>query len=142
MGFWQGLAGNMELVGEQEAHQTYGPWLLEGEQIFSAYKTIRDGFCITSTRVITLDRQGATGKKTRVYSISLDAIVAVTAETAGAGFDDSEITITFITTPRRRAHTVAYGTYTFEFPKSFDVAALYRYFQQVATNNVAALNRD
>lgn len=140
MGFFQGLAGNMQMVSEAEAHQLYDPWLLEDEQILSAYRMLRDGFCITTTRVITMDRQGATGKKTRIHSIPLNAIVEVTAETAGAAMDDSEITLTYISTPRMRAHSVAYGTYTFEFPRNFDIAGLYRYFQQIATGNVAKLN--
>ena len=81
-----------------------------------------------------------TGTLTRVHSIPLNAIVGVTAETAGAAMDDSEITLTYISTPRMRAHSVAYGSYTFEFPRNFDIAGLYRYFQQIATGNVAKLN--
>lgn len=139
MGIFQGLAGNMQQISEQEAHGEYGQWLLEHEQIQSAYKMLRDGFCITNHRIITLDRQGATGKKARVRSIALHAIVDVTAETAGT-MDDSEITITYITTPRLRANVVEYSSYTFEFPRTFDVAALYRYFMAVAMGNVAKLN--
>jgi len=139
MGIFQGLAGNMQQISQQDAQNEYGPWLLEHEQVQSAYKMLRDGFCITNHRVITVDHQGATGKKTRVRSIPLHAIVDVTAETAGT-MDDSEITITHITTPRLRSNVVEYASYTFEFPRSFDVAALYRYFMSVAAGNVAKLN--
>lgn len=141
MGFLQGLAGNMQQMDAAQAAAEYGPWLLEGEQVHQAYRTIRDGFCITDRRIITMDRQGATGKKARVRSISLAAIIDVTAETAGAGIDDSEITITYVVTPNRRANTLAYDTHHFEFPKSFDIAGLYRYLMSVAHHNVDQLNR-
>lgn len=140
MGILQGLAGNMQQIDPRQAQAEYGPWLLEGEQVQSAYKMMRDGFCITNRRIITLDHQGATGKKTRVKSIALQSIVDVTAETAGGGMDDSEITITYISTPRLRAHSVSYANYTFEFPRSFDVAMLYRYFMGLAAHNVHLLN--
>lgn len=140
MGLLQGLAGNMQQIDPQQAHAEYGAWLLPGEEIQSAYKMLRDGFCITTSRVISLDHQGATGKKTRVKSIPLQSIVDVTAETAGS-MDDSEITITYIATPMRRAHSVAYDTYRFEFPRNFDVAALYRYSMGMATHNVEVLNQ-
>lgn len=130
----------MQEIDAGQAHAEYGAWLLQGEQIQSAYRMVRDGFCITDQRVITLDHQGATGKKTRVKSISLASIVDVTAETAGA-MDDSEITIVYISTPRRAAPQVAYDSYTFEFPRNFDIAALYRYFMSIAAHNVHELNR-
>ncbi|MDF8263580.1 PH domain-containing protein [Luteipulveratus flavus] len=140
MGILQGLAGNMQQINPQQAHAEYGPWLLEGEQIQSAYKMLRDGFCLTNRRIITLDHQGATGKKTRVKSIPLHALVDVTAETAGGGMDDSEITITYISTPRLRSHNVGYASYTFEFPRNFDMTGLYRHFMSIAVHNVAQLN--
>ncbi|GAB3301969.1 PH domain-containing protein [Epidermidibacterium keratini] len=139
MGFLQGLAGNMQQIDPQQAAAEYGPWLLEGEQVQSAYKMLRDGFCITNTRIISLDHQGATGKKTRVKSIPLHAIVDVTAESAGP-MDDSEITLVYIETPRLRAPQVTYSSYTFEFPRKFDIADLYRYFMGLAVKNVAQLN--
>ncbi|WP_191563595.1 PH domain-containing protein [Janibacter melonis] len=140
MGFLQGLAGNMQQIDPQQAHAEYGQWLLEGEQIQHAFRMLRDGFCITNRRVLTLDHQGATGKKTRVKSISLQSVIDVTAETAGGGMDDSEITLTYIVTPNRRSPNLAYDTYRFEFPKSFDIAWLYRYFMWIAQDNVDRLN--
>lgn len=142
MGLFQGLSGNMQAMDAQETQQRFGPWLLEGEQVSVAYKTLRDGFAITSHRIVLLDRQGASGKKARITSIPLNAIVDVTAETAGSGIDDSEIAFTYISTPRLKAHQVEYATQRFEFPKSFDIADLYRWFLGVAVANVAQLNAD
>lgn len=141
MGILQGLAGNMQQIDPHQAMQEYGPWLLQGEQVQSAFRMLRDGFCITTSRIITVDRQGATGKKTRIKSIPLHAIVDVTAETAGSGMDDSEITITYVATPWMKSHNAAYATYTFEFPRSFDIAGLYRYLMTIAHANVARINQ-
>ena len=44
-------------------------------------------------------------------------------------------------TPYLRAHTLQYGEYTFEFPKNFDIAALYRHLMGIALNNRQNLNR-
>lgn len=142
MGIFQGLAGNMQQMDPQQAQGEYAPWLLPGEQIHNAFRMLRDGFCITNVRIITLDHQGATGKKTRVKSIALNTIVDVTAETAGGGIDDSEITITFVTTPRLRSHNLAYDSYRFEFPKNFDLPGLYRHLMGIAQENVRFINQD
>ena len=56
MGIFQGLAGNMQQIDQQQAVAEYGPWLLEGEQVQSAYKMLRDGFCITNHRINAADR--------------------------------------------------------------------------------------
>ena len=73
-------------------------------------------------------------------SIPLASIVDVTARTAGIGIDDSDLTITYITSPRLRAHTVEYSTMTFTFNKSFDIAGLYRHLMTIAQRNYASLN--
>lgn len=140
MGLLQGLAGNSQEVTREEARAQYGPWLLPGEEIHSAYRLVRDGFCVTTQRVIIIDRQGVTGNKTRVKAIDMRSIVAVTAETAGWGVDDSELEFTYIVSPNRRAPTVERATYRAEFPRNFDISALYRYFAQVAWVNVSEIN--
>ncbi|GAB2667182.1 hypothetical protein GCM10027070_00780 [Barrientosiimonas humi] len=56
MGILHGLAGNMQQIDQQQAAAEYGPWLLEGEQVQSAYKMLRDGFCITNHRINAADR--------------------------------------------------------------------------------------
>ncbi|MFB1049392.1 PH domain-containing protein [Paraliobacillus sp. JSM ZJ581] len=47
------------------------------------FKLVRDTFIFTEKRLILLDHQGVTGKKTRIHSISMDSIFDVTIETAG-----------------------------------------------------------
>ena len=55
----------------------------------------RDSIIFTNIRIIFTDKQGATGRKMSIKSIFLMNIVNVEMETAGAGIDDSEITITY-----------------------------------------------
>ena len=144
MGFLQnitgGLAGNMREVTPDEADAVYGPWLMDAETLTGAYRLLRDGFAISNQRLLFMDRQGVTGTKTRMFSIPLSAIVAVTAETAGAGIDDSEMTLTYISSAHHHGYSVRYDTYRVEFPKSFPLHGLYRYFATLAHQNVERLN--
>ena len=66
------------------------------KKIQSGYKLIRDSIIFTNIRIIFTDKQGATGRKMSIKSIFLMNIVNVEMETAGAGIDDSEITITYL----------------------------------------------
>lgn len=141
MGILNGLAGNMQQLDPQQAMNEYGPWLLQGEQVQAAFRTVRDGFAMTNFRIISIDRQGATGKKTRVTSIPLNSIVEVTAETAGAGVDDSELTLVYIRTPQLRGHNLEMSSIRFEFPKSFDLPALYRHLMGIAQSNLQFINQ-
>ena len=53
-----------------------------------------------------------------VESINLYSIVDVKMETSGFGFDDSELTFTYIKTPHMKAHSVEYVSHKLEFPKN------------------------
>ena len=112
----------------------------EGEEIDIGFKLTRDAVIITNKRIIDFDSQGATGKKTRVNSIRLNAIIDVTAETAGGGIDDSEVTITHIITPNHKSNTVMTADKKFEFPKKYDISPLYRKFLALAMENVDRIN--
>ncbi|RHW47454.1 PH domain-containing protein [Dermacoccus abyssi] len=134
------LTGNASLMKEEKAREQYGPWLLENERLEGAFELVLDSFCLTNLRLIALDREGPVNPKVDARSIPLASIVDVTARTAGIGIDDSDLTITYITSPRLRAHTVEYSTMTFTFNKSFDIAGLYRHLMTIAQRNYASLN--
>ena len=63
------------------------------EQIFCAYKGVRDSFIITSKRILCVNKQGVTGKKQDYLSIPVSNIQAFSFETAGTIDLDSEIKI-------------------------------------------------
>lgn len=113
---------------------------MDGETITSGFKLVRDALIFTNKRIIFTDKQGATGTKMHVESINLFSIVDVTMETAGFGFDDSELTFTYIKTANLTAHQVTYMSKKLEFPKKYNVQPLYKLLQQLAYDNCLRIN--
>lgn len=136
----QGGLNNYSEVSVEQLQDEYGMYLMNGEVIKTGFKLIRDSMIFTNRRIIFTDRQGATGTKMHVESINLFSIVDVTMETAGFGFDDSELTFTYIKTPNLTAHEVKYVSHKLEFPKKFNVQPLYRMLQELAYKNCLRIN--
>lgn len=76
----------------------------------------------------------------RIESINLFSVVDVTMETARFGFDDSELTFTYIKTANLKAHNVEYVAHKLEFPKKYNVQPLYKLLQELAYANCLRLN--
>jgi len=136
----QGALGNYSEVPIEELEKEYSPYLMDGEKITMGFKLIRDALIFTDKRIIMTDKQGATGTKMRVTSINLTSIVNVTMETSGFGFDDSELTFTYISSPELKGHHVEYSSHKLEFPKKFNVQNLYKILQQLAYENYLRIN--
>ena len=96
MGLMSAVTGNASEVKPEDVIDTIGPLLADGEQITKAYKMIRDFFVFTTSRVILVDIKGATGKKKNFKSIPYKNIISWTIESAGLGFDDSELELNII----------------------------------------------
>lgn len=138
----QGVLGNMSEIPVQELEREFGAYLMDGEIIQTGFRLVRDVVLFTDRRIVDFDKQGATGKKMRVDSIYLSSIIHVSAETAGFGLDDSEINITYITSPYYRANSgVSTSEKKYEFPKKYDIQPLYRLLQGIAYENHENLNR-
>lgn len=140
MGILQGLLNNLQEVSKEDLEKEFGAYLMEGEVVTTGFKLVRDILIITDLRIIDFDKQGATGKKMSVKSIYLNSICEVSCETAGFGMDDSEITISYISSPFRKAHEISVESKKYEFPKKFNLAPLYVGLQKVAHDNVEKLN--
>jgi len=67
--------------------------LIEGEVPILALLGVRDGFLLTTHRLLATDRQGITGSKTSVTSIPWDCVTAWEAETGGTLDLDEEVVI-------------------------------------------------
>lgn len=104
------------------------------------FKLVRDALIFTDKRLIFTDKQGATGTKMSVVSINLDQIISVTMETSGFGFDDSELAFVYITTPYLKSHSPTYSKKKIEFPKRFNVQAVYKILQTIAYENYQKIN--
>lgn len=138
----QGVMGNMSEVTPESLTSEYGAYLMDGEIIQTGYKLIRDVVIFTNKRIIDIDKQGATGVKTRFNTIYLDSIINVSAETAGFGIDDSEINITYITSPYfKAADGVSLAERKFEFPKRYNIQPLYKMLQTIAFENHTNINK-
>ncbi|GGI44197.1 hypothetical protein GCM10008018_05900 [Paenibacillus marchantiophytorum] len=139
-GFLNGLLGNFSEVSIEELTRQYGIYLMPDEKVTTGFKLVRDSFIVTNERIILIDHQGVTGKKTRIASIDLDSIYEVTMETSGTGFDDSELTIHYITSPYYKANDAKTATYKFEFGKKFNLQPFYVAIHSLASQNRKRLN--
>ncbi|OPH46854.1 hypothetical protein BC351_13035 [Paenibacillus ferrarius] len=139
-GFLNGLLGNFSEVSVDELTRQYGIYLMPNERITTGFKLVRDSFIVTDERIILVDHQGVTGKKTRVASIELDSIYEVTMETAGTGYDDSELTIHYITSPYYKANDAKTAAYKFEFGKKFNLQPFYVAILSLASQNRKRIN--
>ncbi|MBQ6819957.1 MAG: PH domain-containing protein [Clostridium sp.] len=83
MGIFNGLMGNATDVNLEKIREDYGNVITENETIEKAYKLIRDLFIFTNKRLILVDKQGMTGKKTEYHSIPYRSITHFSIETAG-----------------------------------------------------------
>jgi len=135
-----GFAANYSEAPIAELEKEYSQYLMNGEKITTGFKLVRDALIFTDKRIIFTDKQGATGTKMRVTSINLYSITNVTMETSGFGFDDSELTFTYIKSPELKGHHVEYESHKLEFPKKFNVQSLYKIFQEISYENCLRIN--
>lgn len=63
MGLLDSLMGNASEVNLEELAAELAPIMADGESLSLAYKVIRDMFVFTNKRLILIDKQGVTGKK-------------------------------------------------------------------------------
>ncbi|MCR1952363.1 MULTISPECIES: PH domain-containing protein [Clostridium] len=93
MGIFNGLMGNASEVNLEALKKEYGKILASSETIEKAYKLVRDTFIFTNKRLILVDKQGVTGKKTEYHSIPYKSITHFSIETAGHFDLDAELKI-------------------------------------------------
>ncbi|AJD29948.1 PH domain-containing protein [Clostridium sporogenes] len=93
MGLFNGLMGNASEVNIMEVEKEYSNILAKNERVEKAYKLIRDMFIFTNKRLILVDKQGMTAKKTEYHSIPYKSITHFSIETAGHFDLDAELKI-------------------------------------------------
>ncbi len=93
MGLFSGLLGNAGVVDAAQLQSDYGKLLIDGEEIQVGFKVLRDTFVFTDKRLILVDIQGMTGKKTEYLSIPYSKITKYSVETAGHFDLDAELKI-------------------------------------------------
>jgi Bacterial PH domain len=83
MGILNGILGNASEANVENLTREYSKLLVKDEKIEKAYKIIRDLFIFTDKRLILIDKQGVTGKKTEYHSIPYKSITHFSIETNG-----------------------------------------------------------
>lgn len=91
MGLLDGLLGNASEINIDDITEEFAPILGDNESIDCAFKVIRDLYVFTDKRLILVDKQGVTGKKTDYHSIPYQSIAHFSVETAGHFDLDAEL---------------------------------------------------
>ena len=106
----------MEVDTAKGARQVDG-MLIPGESVVACFKGVRDSVVFTNKRVIAINVQGITGKKTDYTSLPYSKVQAFSIETAGLVDLDSELHLWFS----------GVGMVRFEFARGVDVKRLSTY---------------
>ena len=86
---------NLKSIDIKDIRQEVYNLLVSGENIISAFKTIRDQVVFTDKRIFVINVQGVTGKKTSYSSYPYSKVQYFAIETAGVLDIDSELILTF-----------------------------------------------
>ncbi len=93
MGIFSGLIGNASQKDNSKVERQLENILIPNEQVDLAFVLVRDLIVFTEKRLILVDKQGVTGKKTSYKSIPYHSISRFTVETSGHFDLDSELKI-------------------------------------------------
>jgi len=93
MSLLNALMGNANAVDAAGVQSEFASALIDGEQVEHAYKLVRDMIIFTNLRLLLVDKQGMTGKKTELHSIPYGKISHFSIETAGTLDMDSELKV-------------------------------------------------
>lgn len=93
MGLIDIISGNAKTISAEDAQASLSDILIPNEIVHRAYKLVRDMIIFTNLRIIFIDKQGITGKKTDVMTIPYKSITFYSFETAGSFDYDAEMKI-------------------------------------------------
>ena len=87
----KGFFARLKKVTNDEFGNIINDFLISGEDVIGAYKSVRDGVVFTNKRIIAINVQGLTGKKQDYTSIPYSKISTFSLETAGFFDMDAEL---------------------------------------------------
>ena len=93
MGLLSGLMGTASQKNVDKVERDLEDILVPGEQVTLAFSLIRDLIVFTEFRLILVDKQGVTGKKTSYKSLPYRSISRFSVETSGHFDLDAELKI-------------------------------------------------
>lgn len=109
------LLGHAGAIPPAKAQEEYARLLADGEAVEAAFKLVRDAILFTSRRLVFVDKQGMTGRKTEYLSIPYRSIVRFSVESSGHFDLEAELKIWVSGTPDPIQRT---------FDRNLDVYAL------------------
>ena len=107
---------NLKPIEISDVRDEVGSFLIDGEEMLAAFKTIRDHVVFTNKRIISIDVQGITGKRKSFATLPYSTIQFFEIQTPGFMeiFPDYELFIQY-----------ANGfTATFEFKGNVDICKI------------------
>ena len=120
----KGFMARLRKVKDDDFGKIINDFLIDGECVVGAYKSVRDGVVFTNKRIITINVQGLTGKKQDYTSLPYSKISAFSLETAGVFDMDAELTL----------HMSGVGRVKFEFTGNTDVKDICLQISKYALN--------
>ena len=93
MGLLDGLLGHASDVSPERVSAELSQILVAEERVVLAFRVVRDLYVFTTKRLILVDKQGLTGRKTDFHSIPYRAVTQFSVETAGTFDMDAEMRI-------------------------------------------------
>ena len=112
--------GFFKLKQDDKYAKTAHALLMEGEEVVSAYRSMRDGVVFTDRRIVAINVQGITGSKKDFTSLPYKNIVAYSIETSGTFDLDAELEIYFS----------SLGKVRFEFTGSTSIVEVSRHISR------------
>lgn len=107
-------------IDRDDAREEFTVFLIEGEEIFAVFKSIRDQVVFTNKRIISANVQGITGSKVDYTSLPYNKINAFSIETSGTLDLDCEIQL----------YISELGQVNFEIKGSFDIIGFNKLISQ------------
>ncbi len=120
----KGFMARLRKVKDDDFGKIINDFMIDGEYVVGAYKSVRDGVVFTNKRIITINIQGLTGKKQDYTSLPYSKISAFSLETAGVFDMDAELTL----------HMSGVGRVKFEFTGNTDVKDICLQISKYALN--------
>lgn len=118
MGLLSALLGNASEADVADVEDALEKILADDEQVDRAFRLVRDMLIFTNRRLLLVDRQGVTGKKTSYHSIPYRGITHFAVETAGHFDLESELKIWISGTPEPIQKTFSRGQAILEVQKA------------------------
>ena len=103
-----------------DVREDFHKFIIDGELIFAAFKSIRDQVVFTNKRIITANVQGITGSKVDYTSLPYSKIQAFSVESSGTVDLDCEIEV----------YLSELGKARFELKGSFDLIQFNQHISQ------------